>query len=163
MTAPSYSPSVTTIQTVKNSQAAPVSVAKATVASANLNKISLRSNPLKSPYGDYAAYIEQALKTELSQAGLLDDNATTVISSKLTQNSLDTGMSTGTGEIAAVFTVTKAGTAVFQKEISATETWQSSFVGAIAIPNAVNAYPALVNKLIANLFSDKEFLASIAK
>lgn len=163
MTAPNYTPSIASVSAIKNSGATPAAVAKASVAKPELNKISLRSNPLKSPYGDYSSYVEQALKKELSDAGLLDANAGTVIGTTLTKNDIDTGMATGTGNIAAIFTVTKAGKKIFEKEIAATETWESSFVGAIAIPNAVNAYPAMVNKLVTKLFSDKEFLTAISK
>jgi hypothetical protein len=163
ITAPNYSPSVKSVQSVKASNATPVAVAKATAAKADVNKVSLRGNPLNSPYGTYAGYIEAALKKELSDAGLLDEKSSVVINTTLTKNNIDTAMSKGTGDIAAIFSVTKAGKKVFEKEISAHDEWDSSFVGAIAIPNAVNAYPGLVNKLVTNLFNDKEFINAIAK
>jgi hypothetical protein len=72
-------------------------------------------------------------------------------------------MAKGKGDIAAVFSVTKSGKKIFEKEITAHEEWESSFVGAIAIPNAMNAYPTLVNTLIANLFNDKDFVKAISK
>jgi hypothetical protein len=161
--APGYSPSVKSVQAIKNSGAAPVTVSKATAAKAGLNSVSLRGNPLKSPYGDYSSYIEQALKKELTDAGLLDDKATIVIGTQLTKNDIDTSMAKGKGDIAAVFSVTKSGKKIFEKEITAHEEWESSFVGAIAIPNAMNAYPTLVNTLIANLFNDKDFVKAISK
>ncbi len=161
--APSYTPSVKSIQAIKTSGAAPVAVSKATAAKPGLNNVSLRGNTLKSPYGDYSSYVEQALKKELTDAGLLDDKSTVVIGTQLTKNDIDVAMGTGKGDLAAVFTVTKAGKKIFEKEITAHEEWESSFVGAIAIPNAMNAYPTLVNTLVTNLFKDKDFLKSIAK
>lgn len=163
MVAPNYSPTVKSVQAVKNSGASALAVSKATASKASLNKVSLRGNTLKSPYGDYSSYVEQALKKELSDAGLLDEKSNVSIGTVLTKNNIDTSMSKGTGDISAIFSVTKAGKKVFEKEISAHEEWDSSFVGAIAIPNAMNAYPTLVNHLVANLFNDKEFLKAIAK
>jgi len=161
--APGYTPSVKSVQAIKTSGSAPVAVSKATVAKASLNSVSLRGNSLKSPYGDYSSYIEQALKKELTDAGLLDEKSVLVIGSQLTKNDMDVAMGTGKGDLAAVFTVTKAGKKIFEKEITAHEEWESSFVGAIAIPNAMKAYPTLVNTLVTNLFKDKDFLKSISK
>ena len=163
MMAPGYSPSVKSIQAIKNSGTTPVAVSKASVAKASLNSISLRGSSLKSPYGDYSSYIEEALKKELSDAGLLDEKSTLVIGAQLTKNDIDPAIAKGKGDLAAIFTVTKLGQKIFEKEISAHEEWDSSFVGAIAIPNAVNAYPTLVSSLIANLFNDQEFIKAIAK
>jgi hypothetical protein len=163
VTAPGYSPSVKSVQSIKNSGSAPVAVNKATAAKADLNKVSLRGNPLKSPYGDYSNYIEQALKKELGDAGLLDEKSAIAIGTVLTKNNIDTSMSKGTGDIAAIFSVTKSGKKLFEKEISAHQEWESSFVGAVAIPNAMNAYPTLVNNLVTNLFNDKDFLKAISK
>jgi hypothetical protein len=161
--APNYSPSVKSVQALKNSGATPVAISKASVAKASLNKVSLRGSQLKSPYGSYSNYIEQALKKELGDAGLLDEASKVVVGTILTKNDVDAAMSKGVGNIAAVFSVTKSGTKIFEKEITAHEEWPSSFVGAIAIPNAINAYPTLVNQLIANLFADKDFLKAISK
>jgi hypothetical protein len=161
--APNYSPSVKSVQAIKNSGSAPVTLSKASVTKPTLNKVSLRGNQLKSPYGNYSSYVEQALKKELGDAGLLDEKSKVVIGTVLTKNDIDPSMSKGVGNIAAIFSVTNDGKKVFEKEITAHEEWPSSFVGAIAIPNAANAYPTLVNHLITNLFNDKDFLKAIAK
>ena len=161
--APTYTPSVKSVQAIKNSNAASVNVAKATAAKPGLNKVSLRGNTLNSPYGDYSSYLEQALKKELTDAGLLDTKSNIVIGTQLTKNDIDPSISKGKGDLAARFTVVKNDQQVFEKEIAAHEEWESSFVGAIAIPNAINAYPTLVNQLVTNLFSDREFLKSISK
>jgi len=161
LNAPKYTPTVASIQSIKASGAAPLKVSKVGVASQNVNKISLRGSSLNSPYGDYNGYLEQALKDELTAAGILDENSTTIIGAVLTQNRMNAAMSTGDGGIAAIFTVSKAGSEVFNKEVSASVTWESSFVGAIAIPNAINSYPELVSALITNLFNDTDFLSAI--
>lgn len=162
-TAPKYSPSVKSVQAIKNSSAAPLSIGKTTVANPGLNKISLRGNSLVSPYGGYDAYLEHALKSELAAAGLLDEKSVVTVNSKITKNNLDTSMAKGFGDVSALFTVTKSGAKIFEKEVSAHEEWDSSFVGAIAIPNAMNAYPVLINTLVTNLFKDPDFIHSIAK
>jgi hypothetical protein len=52
---------------------------------------------------------------------------------------------------------------VFDKEIVATSTWESSFMGAVAIPAAINQYGALYQKLVGQLLDDTEFLAAIKR
>jgi hypothetical protein len=39
--------------------------------------------------------------------------------------------------------------------------WDSSFVGAIAIPRAQQQYPMIVQKLLATLWGDAKFLDSL--
>ncbi|MFL6623645.1 MAG: hypothetical protein ACJ8KA_03695 [Sulfurifustis sp.] len=41
--------------------------------------------------------------------------------------------------------------------------WESSFVGAIAIPAAQRGYDTTVKKLVTALFADKEFQNAIRK
>lgn len=39
--------------------------------------------------------------------------------------------------------------------------WESSFAGAIAIPRAQQAYPGLVQRLLAALYADQAFLQAL--
>ena len=160
--APNYTPTVESFQLIKNSHASQVSVDKATAAKPELNRVILRASPLKSPYGDFSSYIEQALKKELSDVGLLDEKSNIVIGIMLTKNNIDPAIAHGTGDLAAVFSVTKTGTKVYEREITAHKEWLSSFIAAYAIPNAVNAYPQMVNDLITNLFHDPDFITAIS-
>ena len=52
---------------------------------------------------------------------------------------------------------------VFDKELAVDAKWESSFVGAIALPAAINQYSALYKTLVAKLFDDTEFRAALAR
>jgi hypothetical protein len=52
---------------------------------------------------------------------------------------------------------------VYEKEIAAEASWESSFVGAIAIPAAMNQYGALYKTLVSKLVDDPDFRRALAK
>ncbi|MBI5898094.1 MAG: hypothetical protein HZB40_02580 [Rhodocyclales bacterium] len=163
--APNYSPSIDNVQLLKNGKIAQTKVGSFQSAAdpANANPISLRGSSLQSPYANsYAAYLTEALRLELSLAGKLDANSTIEISGVLLRNDLDaSGVSKGFGEISANFVVTRNGVRQFDKTKSARLEWESSFVGAIAIPNAQQSYPRMVKNLLSDLFSDPEFVKAL--
>jgi hypothetical protein len=164
MTAPPYSPQMDDVIKLKNADVAPakVSAFKDAASKDNANPISLRGSQLHSPYSDtYSAYLAEALKQELTLAGKYSDTSTTEVSGTLQKNDLDTAMKEGKGTIEARFVVTKQGQVAYDQVKSAQTTWPSSFVGAIAIPAATQAYPTLVQKLMATLFSDPAFLGAL--
>lgn len=163
ITAPAYSPTVKSTESLKGLSAPAMVVKDVTAADKKLNKVSLRGNTLVSPYGDYSGYLAEALRTELKAAGLWSDNSPMQLSAVLTKNDIDAAVSQGAGTVSAKFKLNKDGNTVYEKEHSISHTWESSFVGAIAIPNAANAYPELVSKLVIALFSDPEFKAAAAK
>ncbi len=125
--------------------------------------IDIRSNTLTAPTsGSFAAYLKETLATELKAAGLYDAASKIVISGKLLDSQLDSATSGGTGRLAARFLVTGSGKVLFDKEFVAQDKWESSFVGAIAIPAAINNYSALYRKLVGQLLDDAEFRRSVA-
>ena len=63
----------------------------------------------------------------------------------------------------AKFIVTKENHEIYNKDHSIQHQWDSSFVGAIAIPNAQNNYPIAVQKLIAVFLTDPEFIKVVHK
>jgi hypothetical protein len=120
--------------------------------------LSLRGSSLASPYdGSMARYLQQTLETELRAAGLLDANAKQQIVGELLESSIDPAISEGKARLAARFSVRRDGRVVFAKELVAESAWASSFVGAVAIPAAVNEYGALHRKLVAMLLADADF------
>jgi hypothetical protein len=125
--------------------------------------IGLRGNPMASPVGaDYAAYLADALRQELSLAGKLDAASKISVGAVLVKNDIAAGgFSTNSGEIEARFTLTANGTRKFDKLLRADRTWDSSFVGAIAIPAAQQQYPMLVQDLLRKLFADADFIAAL--
>jgi hypothetical protein len=131
---------------------------------AKLDKsLDIRSNTVTAPTGSsFAAYLKETLITELKAAGLLNPDSQIVISGQLTDSQVDSAMAGGSGRLAARFSVTNAGRVVFDKELVATDKWESSFVGAVAIPAAINNYSALYRKLVGNLLDDTDFRRAVA-
>ncbi|MBY0241934.1 MAG: hypothetical protein K2X55_21740 [Burkholderiaceae bacterium] len=127
--------------------------------------ISLRgANSVSSPInGSFAQYLRESLKVELEAAGLLDPASATVITGKLTAAEVDAGMGTGKGQLGARFTVMRGNAVRFDRELKVESTWESSFVGAVAIPAAAGNYEALYRKLVANLLDDPAFRKALAR
>jgi hypothetical protein len=165
MTAPKYNASIENVQKIKDAAVQPVKVGafESTPGSGNANPISIRSNPLSSPYdGSYAKYLAEALRQELSIAGKLAPDSTIEISGALQKNDIDVpALSSATGQIAARFVVTRAGQVRYDQVKAVTDTWESSFVGAVAIPRAVEHYSLLVQKLLGALFDDPAFVQAL--
>jgi hypothetical protein len=161
-------PSVDNIQKAKAAGMAPVAVGEFGLAAGRDKAmdagISMRSNTVSSPIqGSFAQYLKENLSTELRGAGLLDPASKTVISGKLTESVADASSSQGKGSLAAQFTVVRDGRNVYDKELRATSTWESSFVGAIAIPAAVSQYTALYRSLIGQLLDDPAFRSAVKR
>jgi len=159
-----YQPSLDNVEAMKKSLPA-VALGAFSVQSGatGAQSISLRGNSMTSPVGaDYAAYLADALRQELALAGKLDAASKIEISGLLTKNDVAAGgISTNSGEIEARFIVKNGGQQRFDKVKRAEASWESSFVGAIAIPKAQQQYPVLVQKLVSQLFADADFQAAL--
>ena len=68
--------------------------------------------------------------------------------------------STGYSNVAARFVLRRGEDVVFDKEIAARAEWESSFIGALAIPAGMQGYVSAVQKLAGALFADPEFQAA---
>lgn len=128
-----------------------------------LNQLTIRGGGYTSPYQDsFANYLKEALIIELRAAGRWDPSSTIKISGELLENDLDgSGMNTGTARVGARFIIDHSGVTAYNKVLTADHSWESSFMGAIAIPKARENYVATVQKLLGMLFSDAEFLDAI--
>jgi hypothetical protein len=160
------SASIDNIQLAKSSGLAPVAVG-AFVPAAGLPKsvdqsVSIRSNTFFSPYdSSFSKYLQQTLNVELKGAGLLESTSKTVIGGQLTKSTVEAGASQGAASLGARFNVSRDGNTVYEKELVENDNWPSSFVGAVAIPDAVNHYTALYRRLVARLFKDEAFRAAV--
>jgi hypothetical protein len=74
---------------------------------------------------------------------------------------VDAAIGEGKGALAARFVVVKAGKVVYDKELRAEAKWESSFVGAVAIPRAVNEYTTLHRQLVTKLLDDPQFRVAV--
>jgi hypothetical protein len=52
---------------------------------------------------------------------------------------------------------------VFDRELTVQSSWESSFMGAVAVPAAMNQYQALYKMLVAKLVDDPEFRKAVAR
>lgn len=107
---------------------------------------------------DYAAYLADALQKELKLAGKLDPSSKLEISGQLLKNDISAaGIITNSGEIEARFVVKNDGVQRYDQVKRAELSWDSSLLGAIAIPRAQQQYPVIVQKLLALLWGDASF------
>lgn len=158
---PKYQVSPKNIEQLKDSGVVSASVGKfdSDKNPDNANPIRLRGNPFSSPYNDsYADYIEESLKLELALAKKYSPNADIVISGVLLKNDIDTA---GSGIVEVKFQVKNKDSLKYEKVITSTLEWESSFFGAVAIPKAANQYPELVAKLLNQLYTDPNFIAAL--
>ena len=157
-------PYATSFQNVQQARELPhpVKVGQFKADKPAIDQISLRGNTLKPATGSFADYVRGAVVSELTVADKYSESAQDELIATLLENDLDaSGFQIGNGKIAAHFTLRRNGGDSFSKTISAENSWPSSFVGATAIPNAVNAYPELVEKMLGKLYSDTDFVSAL--
>lgn len=132
---------------------------------ANMDKsVTMRSVVMNSPDGDsFAQYLGKTVEADLRAAGKFDAKSPFVIKGFLTDSQVDAGIGTGNASLAATFSVSKNDHVIFQKDLTASSQWDSSFIGAVAIPEATKQYSALYEKLASELFADKDFVTATAK
>jgi len=161
--APPYQPDFELVNKLKSTDLPAMKTGEFTEQNELVNKITIRGGPMVSPYEkSYAKYLEKALEEELKQSELWDKSSNIVISGTLLINELDgSGISVGESDMSANFIVTKNGNKLYDKTHTIHHEWESSFVGAIAIPAAQNNYPISIQKLLVKFLSDEEFLTII--
>ena len=165
MLAPRYTASTANVQKIKDVDTQPVKVGtfESTPGKDNNNPISIRGSSLASPYdSSYAKYIAEALRQDLELAGKLAPDAKIEISGALRKNDINIPPAgSGTGDLEARFIVKRAGETKYDQVKTIHDVWESSFVGAIAIPRAQARYPVMVQKLLAELYADPAFIDAL--
>jgi hypothetical protein len=162
-TAPNYSASPESAQRLVAARVQAARVGEFTAdKGVSDTSITLRASVMQPPQGTYSKYLADALRNELELVKLHSPASTTQISGVLLKNDLNTGVAvTGEGLIEARFVVKRDGAVRFDKTKQATTQWDTSYFGAVAIPRAQLEYSRLVQKLIAALFSDEDFVAAL--
>ena len=158
----SYQPSIENLEMLKASKMAPANVGQFSLAadkpSSMDQTISARGSTAVPPNGSMSLFLKDALKQELVNAGKFDQNSAMIISGQLTNSTLEAPVSaTGRGVLTAKFKVDRDNQVVYEKELTESAEWYSSFVGADAIPTALTQYVALYKKMLARLFGDEDF------
>ena len=156
------------VEKVRASRLAPVNVGSfkpdPKLGADNDRGINVRSNTVSSPVeGSFAQYLRETLLVNLKASGLYDASSPTTLSGFLTESLLDVGIETGQSNLGARFVLSNGGKILYDKELKASANWPSSFVGAIAIPQGINQYADLYNKLVSQLFDDPDYQKASSK
>ncbi len=156
-----YEPSYDNVQKLK--QNPPLqSISNARVEAApGQDSLTVRANPVSSPSGTIPLHIQEAINEELRRAGLLDPQAQRHLDVLLVKNELTAGAGTGTGQLAARFTLLKGNEVLYDATKDVSHQWDSSFFGVVAIPNAANAYNPMIRDLLNTLYSDPQFIQAL--
>lgn len=162
-----HQPTLETLQALRQPGLPPMRVGEFSLASgkpASMDrKVVIRLSPVTAPGdGSFSHYLRDTLISELKAAGKYDPAANVVIEGRLTQSEVRSNPPNGKALVGADFTVTRGGKEVFSKSYTATSEWESSFMGAIAIPEAMDRYTDMYAKLVTLLVSDKAFQAAVS-
>jgi hypothetical protein len=163
-----HQPSIENVAVLRQSNISSVAVGEfvlAPGAKRSIDKsVSVRGSSLRAPGGSFTTYLRDSLTTELQSAGKYDGASSTVVSGQFAENELNAGgVSKADATLAARFVVRRSGANVYEKLLREEREWPSSFIGAVAIPEAINQYTEMYTKLLARLFADEEFKAAIRK
>lgn len=162
--APPYQASIDNVQTLQRAGSSKVKLGSFTAkaGAVGAQSITLRAMSMTSPVGaDFGAYLGEAVKQELTLAKRLDPASAIEVSGVLLGNDIDTAMGTASGYAEAQFVVSKDGQVRFSKTKRGEQSWESSFVGAIAIPKAQQSYALIVQQLLTSLYKDPEFTEAL--
>ena len=119
--------------------------------------IPLRAKSMVSPYGGtFSKYLEISLEEQLKLASLYNKKSSVEISTELLINKINT--ITGKTDLSAKFIVKENMKIKYEKIHTIRHKWETSFLGQIAIQNAMISYPIAIQKLINKLLKDDDFL-----
>lgn len=165
-TAQPYTPSYETIDSIKKMDIEKLSIGKIGPSDPNapVNRITLRGATLSSPSGTFASYLENAIRSDLTEMGFFDAASTSRIDATILKNDIDvSGISVGYGELEISLSIFKKGRLAFEKNYSVKTQFESSFAGAVATLKGQNEYPNLVRALLQKIYSDPEFIKAVKK
>lgn len=131
-----------------------------TLPAAADKSVSVRGSTLRPPdKPSFALYLRQSLIADLTAAGKFEPAAPVRVQAELTENKLNAaGASSASAELAATFRVTRNEQLIYEKKFVESPVWKSSFVGAIAFPEAVNHYTESYSQLLLQLYRDDAFI-----
>lgn len=159
-----HQPSVDAVVLLRDSGISKVAVGAfslgAGVSPATDKTLSARGNTLQPPNaGSFVLYLKEALIADLQAADKLDPASAVSIQAQLLENKLSAaGASTANATLAVHFQVMRAGQPLYEKQLVEHPVWKSSFVGAIALPDAINHYTEQYSNLLLQLYRDDDFI-----
>ena len=161
-----HQPTLANIQLLRNSEIPPLALGEFSPAPSLSERadraLAVRAEIIRAPGdGSFSSYLRQTLEAELRGAGKLDAASGTVISGQLTQSHVNTGGNESEGLLGARFIVSRGGQIVYDREHVVTSQWPSNFIGAIAIPDAMDHYNALYPAIVSDLLRNEEFRRAV--
>jgi hypothetical protein len=122
------------------------------------------TNTMTSPYGgSFQEYLEISLREELKQSSIYDENSNIKIIVRLLNNTLVTGISTGTADLSANFIIQVENQEIFNNTNMVRHEWESSFAAMTAIPTTIDNYPIVIQKLIDKFLLDPNVIKVLKK
>jgi hypothetical protein len=123
---------------------------------------SARGSTIGTESGSFSAYLREALVSDLQAAGKYNASATTTVTGELVDCQLHAAGAREANALLSVhFMVSRDGKPVFDKVVNQAETWKSSFVGAVAIPDAFNHFGEQFRLVLLKLYKDADFVTSL--
>ncbi|MDA9579714.1 hypothetical protein N9S00_00750 [Luminiphilus sp.] len=165
MTGATYESQLYNVREIENSLRASLAVGEFTRSESEkvVDPWSFRgATKVASPVGDgYHDLIAKGIEDDLMLARRLDSKSNLVLTGDLTEHLVDaSSMSTGEGVVGMTFTLSDSGKVVYLKPVRIVHEWDSSFLGQTAANNAMRAHVEMIERLIASLFQDREFLGA---
>jgi hypothetical protein len=125
-------------------------------------EIRLRAAGIKPPSGSsFSGYMGEFFSEQLRIVGKLDPSSPYEISGTMLENGANPAIGQASGILKFNFVLTLNGQPKFEKILSVETKWNSSFIGALAIPEAERQYMGLYPQLVEKLLGDPEFLAAL--
>jgi len=112
--------------------------------------------------GSFSGFLRQALINDLTAASKYDSSAGTAIEGELLENTLSAaGAKNASAVLAVRFIVKRNGEMRYDKQVRQEAKWESSFVGAVAIPDAINHFSEQFRLILLRLYHDPEFIHAL--
>lgn len=163
MPAPSYQAGIHNTERLIGMRTRPIAIGRFAAAPGVDRPLNVRGSHLQGGSdGTFATYLREALAAELATAGRLDPASGTRIGGTLLHNDLNASSGTGGATIRVRFTVESDGAPKYERDLQVDHRWESSFMGAIAIPAAMDNYAGAVQRLIGQLLEDPAFQDAVA-
>jgi len=161
-----YSPDYEAVDSLKGGKLKKISVANVQPSSPDspVNSITLRGGSLVVKDGTFSSYIQNALISDLKEAGVFDENSAVRINLTVVKNEIDvSSMNNGSGNIEIHMNISQNNRVYFEKTYTVATTFESAYAAAVAIPRGQNEYPNLIRHLFRKIYSDPDFIKAVKK
>jgi hypothetical protein len=163
---PAPTPNVENVTVLRNAGIGKTGVSSFTLAAGKKpaidKSVGVRGSSISPDQGTFSSYLAATLRSDLQAADKYDANSPTVILGELLDNQLHAaGVSEADAALSVRFRVKRSSDVLYEKVIDQRASWKSSFVGAIAIPDAINHFGEQFRLILLQLYRDPQFQAAL--